>query len=77
MPATSLQLSGENADKLARLFQRIARNELRIVIWYGAVLGFFIGLFEVGFYAVLDRDAGYASHWYATRGDVLRCRTVH
>lgn len=49
------QLSGENADKLARLFQRIARNELRIVIWYGAVLGFFIGLFEVGFYAVLEK----------------------
>lgn len=49
------QLSGENADKLATLFQRIARNELRVVIWYGAVLGFFIGLIEVVFYAVLEK----------------------
>ena len=49
------QLSGENADRLAQLFQRIARNELRIVIQYGAVIGFFIGLLEVGFYAALER----------------------
>jgi len=49
------QLSGDNADRLAVLFQRIARNELRIVILYGAVLGFFIGLLEVGFYAVLEK----------------------
>ena len=49
------RLSGENADHLAALFQRIARHELRIVIYYGAVLGFFIGLVEVGFYAWLEK----------------------
>lgn len=49
------QLSGDNADTLAVLFQRIARNELRIVILYGAVLGFLIGLVEVGFYVWLER----------------------
>lgn len=49
------QLSGENADRLAQLFQRIARNELRVVIQYGAVIGFFIGLVEVFFYAAIEK----------------------
>ncbi len=49
------QLSGDNADKLARLFQEVGKRELQVVIWYGAVLGFIIGLVEVGFYAALER----------------------
>ncbi len=49
------QLSGENADTLAVLFQRIARNELRVVILYGAVLGFFIGLLEVGVWELIEK----------------------
>jgi uncharacterized membrane protein YheB (UPF0754 family) len=49
------QLSGANADKLARLFQEVGKRELQVVIWYGAVLGFLIGLVEVGFYAALER----------------------
>lgn len=36
-------LSGENADRLARLIKSVAANELRWVIWYGGVLGFAIG----------------------------------
>jgi uncharacterized membrane protein YheB (UPF0754 family) len=49
------QLSGRNADRLARLFQTVGARELRVVIYYGAVLGFMIGLLEVGFYAALER----------------------
>ena len=49
------QLSGENADRLARLFQRVGRRELQVVIYYGAVLGFLIGLLEVFGYAALER----------------------
>lgn len=49
------QLSGNNADRLARLFQTVGARELRVVIYYGAVLGFLIGLLEVGFYAALER----------------------
>ncbi len=49
------QLSGPNADRLARLFQTVGARELRVVIYYGAVLGFMIGLLEVGFYAALER----------------------
>jgi uncharacterized membrane protein YheB (UPF0754 family) len=49
------QLSGRNADRLARLFQRVGRRELQVVIYYGAVLGFLIGLLEVGGYAALEK----------------------
>jgi len=49
------QLSGTNADRMAVLFQRIGRKELKVVILYGAVLGFIIGLVEVGFYAWLEK----------------------
>lgn len=49
------QLSGPNADRLARLFQRVGRRELQVVIYYGAVLGFLIGLLEVGGYAALEK----------------------
>lgn len=49
------QLSGPNADRLARLFQRVGRRELEVVIYYGAVLGFLIGLLEVGGYAVIEK----------------------
>jgi uncharacterized membrane protein YheB (UPF0754 family) len=49
------QLSGENADRMAKLFQRVGARELRVVIYYGAVLGFFIGLVEVFGYALLEK----------------------
>ncbi|MBP9088129.1 MAG: DUF445 family protein [Kofleriaceae bacterium] len=49
------QLSGHNANRLARLFQTVGARELRVVVYYGAVLGFLIGLLEVGFYAALER----------------------
>lgn len=48
-------LSGENARRLSRLLQAVGSHELRWVIWYGAVMGFFIGLVEVGFYVYLER----------------------
>lgn len=49
------ELSGTNASRLAKLLQTVAARELRIVIYYGAVLGFLIGVVEVGFYTVLER----------------------
>ena len=48
-------LSGDNADRLARLVQAIGARELRTVIRYGAVVGFFVGLLEAVAYLVFDR----------------------
>ncbi len=68
------QLSGPNADRLARLFQRVGRRELQVVIWYGAVLGFLIGLLEVGGRAALEKwwllpligaIDGLVNNWFA------------
>jgi uncharacterized membrane protein YheB (UPF0754 family) len=49
------RLSGENADRLARLFRRLGERELQFLIWYGAFLGFLIGVVEAGAYAALER----------------------
>jgi uncharacterized membrane protein YheB (UPF0754 family) len=68
------QLSGANANRLARLFQRVGRRELQVVIYYGAVLGFFIGLVEVAGYAAIERwwllpiigaVDGLVNNWFA------------
>jgi uncharacterized membrane protein YheB (UPF0754 family) len=48
-------LSGENADRLARLTQRVAARELRWVIWYGGILGFGIGAVGVIGYVFVER----------------------
>jgi uncharacterized membrane protein YheB (UPF0754 family) len=48
-------LSGENADRLARLIQAIGAQELRTIIRYGAVVGFFVGAIEAVTYLVFDR----------------------
>lgn len=48
-------LSGENADRLADLVQRIAAHELRTVIRYGAVVGFAVGLVEAVLFLVFER----------------------
>jgi uncharacterized membrane protein YheB (UPF0754 family) len=48
-------LSGENAERLARLVKTIAAHELRTVIRYGAVVGFFVGLAEAGIYLTFGR----------------------
>lgn len=70
------QLSGRNANRLARLFRKVGARELRVVIYYGAVLGFFIGLVEVGGYAALEKWwllpvigalDGLVNNWFAIR----------
>jgi uncharacterized membrane protein YheB (UPF0754 family) len=48
-------LSGENADRLARLMRTIGQRELQAVIRYGAVVGFFVGLAEAVVYLLFDR----------------------
>lgn len=48
-------LSGENADRLARLTQHVAGRELRWVIWYGGILGFAIGAVGVLPAALFER----------------------
>jgi uncharacterized membrane protein YheB (UPF0754 family) len=50
-------LSGDNADRLARLVQTIAAQELRTVIRYGAVVGFFVGIAEAVVYLLFH-------HWW-------------
>ena len=49
------RLAGENANRLARLFQTVGKRELQWVIYYGAVLGFLIGLVAVAGYTWLER----------------------
>ncbi len=48
-------LSGENADRLARLVRLTGNRELRAVVRYGAVVGFFVGLLEAVAYLGFDR----------------------
>ncbi len=48
-------LSGENADRLARLTRRVAARELRWVIWYGGILGFGIGAVGVIGYLFIEQ----------------------
>jgi uncharacterized membrane protein YheB (UPF0754 family) len=48
-------LSGENADRLARLVQDVAAAELRWVIRFGAVCGLVIGALEAVVYLQFDR----------------------
>ena len=48
-------LSGENADRLAVLTQTITAREMRVVIRYGAVVGFFVGIVEAVAFLVFDR----------------------
>ncbi len=68
------RLSGVNASRLARLFQRVGRRELQVVIYYGAALGFLIGLVEVAGYALIERwwllpligaVDGLVNNWFA------------
>lgn len=49
------RLAGENANRLAKLFQTVGKRELEWVIYYGAVLGFLIGLVAVAGYSWLER----------------------
>ncbi len=49
------RLSGSDSERLARLFRRVGRRELEVVIWYGAVLGFVIGLLEVGVWELIEK----------------------
>lgn len=48
-------LSGENADRLARLVRAIGDRELRTVIRYGAVVGFAVGCIEAVAFLVFER----------------------
>lgn len=48
-------LSGENADRLARLVQDVAAAELRWVIRFGAVCGFAVGVIEAAVYLRFNR----------------------
>ena len=54
-PMVVEMLSGENADRLASLVQTIAADQLRTVIRYGAVVGFFVGVVEAAVYVVFER----------------------
>lgn len=46
--------SGQNSDRLARLIRKIGDRELRVVVLYGAFVGFFVGLVEALVYLAFD-----------------------
>lgn len=46
------ELTGENADRLARVAQELGSKELRFVEFYGGVFGFAVGLVQVALYGV-------------------------
>jgi uncharacterized membrane protein YheB (UPF0754 family) len=48
-------LSGENVDRLVRLFQRLGRRELRFIEYYGGVFGFLVGCVQVLLFGVLGQ----------------------
>jgi uncharacterized membrane protein YheB (UPF0754 family) len=41
------RLSGENADRLARMTRRIAKNEFRFIEYSGGVIGVIVGLVQI------------------------------
>lgn len=49
------ELSGENANRLARLVLRVAGRDLNIVIGYGGILGFLLGLVGAVGYVFFER----------------------
>ena len=48
-------LSGENVDRLVRLFQRLGKKELRFIEYYGGVFGFLIGCVQVVLFGLLGQ----------------------
>jgi uncharacterized membrane protein YheB (UPF0754 family) len=48
-------LSGENVDRLVRLFQRLGRKELRFIEYYGGVFGFMVGCLQVLLFGILGQ----------------------
>ena len=51
------ELSGPNADRLARVAQEVGRQELRFIELYGGVFGFLVGLVQAAVY-------GWFSQWW-------------
>lgn len=80
-------LSGENAGRLAHLFRAIGEKEMQWMIRYGAVMGFIIGLVEVGFVSIwhewwllpiIGAFDGLINNWLAIKMIFLpRERTVY
>ncbi len=50
-------LSGENVDRLLRVFRTLGRRELRFIEYYGAVFGGLVGLFQALLFA-------WANQWW-------------
>lgn len=80
-------LSGENAGRLAHLFRAIGEKEMQWMIRYGAVMGFVIGVVEVGFVSlwhewwllpIIGAFDGLINNWLAIQMIFLpRERTVY
>lgn len=49
------ELTGENADRLARVAEEIGERELRFIEWYGGVFGFGVGIIQAAAFSVLGR----------------------
>ena len=48
------ELSGPNADRLARVAQEVGRQELRFIELYGGVFGFLVGIVQAAAYSVFS-----------------------
>jgi uncharacterized membrane protein YheB (UPF0754 family) len=48
------RLSGDNADRLARLTKRIARNEFKFIEWSGGVIGLLVGLLQIPVWEIFE-----------------------
>lgn len=49
------ELTGENADRLARVAEEIGERELRFIEWYGGVFGFGVGIIQAAAFSVFGR----------------------
>jgi uncharacterized membrane protein YheB (UPF0754 family) len=48
-------LSGPNADRLARVLQAMSDPHIKVILAYGGVLGFLIGLVQAALYSSIER----------------------
>src|SRR5690606_27397618 len=70
------ELSGPNADRLARVAQEVGRKELRFIELYGGVFGFLVGLVQAAVYGAFSQWwtmpivgvlVGLGTNWLAIR----------
>ncbi len=68
------ELTGENADRLARVAEEIGQRELRFIEWYGGVFGFGVGVVQAAAFSlfglwwtmpIVGAVVGLGTNWLA------------